>query len=415
MAGLSPAEIAQPIRGLLSAQKNARVILGDVTQVNVAERSVSGEFGTLEYDALVLATGARHSYFGHGGWEQHAPGLKTIEQATEIRRRVLCAFEDAERAPDPEHIKACLTFAVVGAGPTGVELAGSLAEMSRTTLARDFRRIDPTSTRVLLVEAGPRILTSFSETLAARAGRDLKALGVELLTQSRVTEIDERGITLGESFIPARTVLWAAGVQASALGRMLGVPLDALGRVIIQSDLSVAGHPELFVIGDTAHLDNGHGRALPGLAPIAKQQGTHVGATLKARWRARQQGLPDPVAPAFTYFDKGQMATIGRGRAIAQVGKLEIGGLLAWLMWLFIHILYLVGFKNRLFVLFQWINGSFRFARGARLIVGPEWRTPAEVPPGTGPSRPLPQPASAAAALPSPASAAVASTPASPV
>jgi NADH:ubiquinone reductase (H+-translocating) len=375
MAGLSPAEIAQPVRALLSSQKNARVILGDVTAVDVAARQVSGDFGTLQYDTLVLATGAQHSYFGHNEWETYAPGLKTLEQATEIRRRVLCAFEEAERSSEPDTIKACLTFAVVGAGPTGVELAGSIGEMSRHTLARDFRKIDPRATRVLLVEAGPRILSSFSEKLAERAARDLRELGVEILVKNAVTHIDERGIVLPSGLVPARTVLWAAGVQASGLGRMLGVPVDKQGRVIVQPDLTPAGHPELFVIGDTAHLDDSQGRPLPGLAPIAKQQGHHVGQMLAARVKARARGEQDPPTKPFAYFDKGSMATIGRGRAIAQIGRIELGGFIAWLMWLFIHILYLVGFKNRLFVLFQWAHSYLRFSRGARLIVGPGWRS----------------------------------------
>lgn len=404
MAGLSPAEIAQPVRALLSKQANARVILGEVTQIDTAARRIGGEFGQLQYDALVLATGAQHSYFGNDAWEVNAPGLKTIEQATEIRRRVLCAFEEAERATDPDVIKACLTFAVVGAGPTGVELAGSIGEMSRHTLASDFRHIDPTLAHVLLLEAGPRILTSFSEKISERAARDLKDLGVEVATGSRVTQIDATGITLPDRFIPARTVLWAAGVQASPLGKLLGVPLDRQGRVIVQSDLTPEGHPDVFVLGDTAHVLDDQGRPLPGLAPIAKQQGQHVGKQLKARFNATQGGAPAPALRPFKYFDKGSMATIGRGRAVAQIGKLEFGGFIAWTIWLFIHILYLVGFKNRLFVLMQWVYGYMRFTRGARLIVGPGWRSfnPAPATPAAIQGvLPAPSPAGTAAENPS--------------
>ncbi|HEX2730786.1 MAG TPA: NAD(P)/FAD-dependent oxidoreductase [Polyangiaceae bacterium] len=377
MAGLSPAEIAQPIRGILAPQKNTEVILGEVQAIDLQAHQVKGTFGALSFDALVVATGAQHSYFGNEAWENFAPGLKTIEQATEIRRRVLCAFEAAERATDPAEIAAWLTFAVVGAGPTGVELAGAIGEMSRHTLARDFRHIDPKATRVLLIEAGPRILPTFSPKLSARAAADLAELGVEVLTQHKVTRIDQNGVTLDLKFIPARTTLWAAGVQASPVAKQLtgAAGLDRQGRAIVEPTLNLASHPEVFVIGDVAHAPDGKGGALPGLAPIAKQQGTYVGKLLAKRLRATGKFSALPNEAPYVYFDKGTMATIGRGKAIAQIGSLELSGLIAWLMWLFIHILYLVGFKNRLLVLIQWIYGYLRFARGARLIVDREWRS----------------------------------------
>jgi NADH:ubiquinone reductase (H+-translocating) len=368
MAGLSPAEIAAPIRALLSRHPNVRVIQGEVTAIDMSARKLAGDFGELGYDFLILATGAQHAYFGHERWERFAPGLKTLEQATEIRRRVLTAFELAEREPDPERRKQQLTFVIVGGGPTGVELAGAIGEMSRFTLARDFRNIDPKLTRVILVEAGPRILPSFAPELASRATRDLEMLGVQLWTHSLVTDIDADGVRIGDERIRTGTVLWAAGVRASGLGAALGVPCDPQGRVLVTDALTVPDHPEVFVLGDLAHAKGADGRPLPGVAPVALQQGRYAARAILAQLAGK------PRAP-FAYLDKGQMATIGRSRAIVQVGSMKITGWFAWLTWLLIHIYYLSGFKNRLFVLLQWAWSYVTFARGARLIVQKTWRS----------------------------------------
>jgi NADH dehydrogenase len=368
MAGLSPAEIAAPIRSLLSAYPNVKVIQGTVARIDLAERRVGGDFGELGYDYLLLATGAQHAYFGNERWEGFAPGLKTLEQATEIRRRVLTAFELAEREPDPARKKQQLTFMIVGGGPTGVELAGAIGEMSRFTLGRDFRSIDPKLTRVILVEAGPRILPSFAPELASRAVRDLESLGVQVWTNSLVTDIDADGVRLGEERIRTGTVLWAAGVRASDLGGLLGVPRDPQARVIVGPDLSVPGHPEVFVLGDLAHTRDAAGKPLPGVAPVAMQQGRYAA-------RAILDELAGKPRKPFAYLDKGQMATIGRSRAIVQVGRMQLAGWFAWLTWLLIHIYYLSGFKNRLFVLIQWAWSYLTFARGARLIVQKHWRS----------------------------------------
>jgi NADH dehydrogenase len=367
MAGLSPAEIAAPIRSLLSRHRNVRVLREEVRSVDLAARTLATASGTLAYESLVLACGAQHAYFGHEEWEEFAPGLKTLEQATEIRRRVLSAFEDAEKEGDAERRKALLTFVIVGGGPTGVELAGAIGEMSRFTLARDFRRIDPKLTRVILVEAGPRILPAFRESLASRAVRDLEGLGVQVWTGAPVTRVDASGVELGSERIRAATVLWAAGVLPSALSRALGVPLDAQGRVRVEPDLSVPGHPEVFVIGDQACVIDAAGRPLPGVAPVALQQGRFVARTLARDLAGR------PRAP-FRYVDKGQMATIGRSRAVVELGRLRFAGWLAWLVWIVVHIYYLTGFENRLLVVIQWAWSYLSFRRGARLIVGKRWR-----------------------------------------
>jgi NADH dehydrogenase len=367
MAGLSPAEIAAPIRSLLSRHRNVRVLREEVLAVELAARRITTPSGTRDYDVLVLACGAQHAYFGHEAWEEHAPGLKTLEQATEIRRRVLSAFEDAEKEIDRERKQALLTFVIVGGGPTGVELAGAIGEMSRFTLARDFRRIDPKLTRVILIEAGPRILPSFSDALASRAVRDLEALGVQVFTRSPVTGIDAGGVDLGRERIQTATALWAAGVLPSRLGATLGVPLDPQGRVIVLPDLSVPGHPEVFAIGDQARVSDSDGRPLAGIAPVALQQGRWVGDAIRNDLEGR------PREP-FRYRDKGQMATIGRSRAIVEIGRLRFGGLLAWLLWIVVHIYYLTGFENRLLVVIQWAWSYATFRRGARLIVGKEWR-----------------------------------------
>ena len=370
MAGLSPAEIAAPIRSLLSTQRNTSVRLDEVRAVDTAAKQVQTARGALPYDVLVLACGARHAYFGHDAWEEHAPGLKSVEEATEIRRRVLFAYEQAEMETDPVRQKMLLTFVVVGGGPTGVELAGALGEMSRFTLARDFRHNDPALARVILIEAGPRILPSFPAELARRATRDLESLGVQVWTASAVTGIDATGVDVGPERIQTATALWAAGVQASPLAKSLDAPLDRIGRVIVEPDLSVPGHPEIFAIGDMACVRDHDGRPLPGLAPVAKQQGACVAENILRASRGEAR-LP------FRYRDRGQMATIGRSRAICDLRRVRFAGFPAWLAWLVVHIYFLVGFKNRLFVVLSWAWSYLTFRRGARLIVDRDWRSAA--------------------------------------
>jgi NADH dehydrogenase len=366
-AGLSPAEIAAPIRAILTHARNIRVLQEQVVDVDLSRRMVVSDSGEHPYDYVLLACGSKHAYFGHDAWEVHAPGLKTLEQATEIRRRVLTAFEEAEKEASPERKRALLTFVIVGGGPTGVELAGAIGEMSRFTLARDFRHIDPTLARVILVEAGPRILPSFDKSLAARAARDLESLGVQIWSQSLVTNIDAEGLDVGTERLLCRTVLWAAGVKASSLGQRLGADLDRQGRVIVGPDLSLAGHREVFIAGDLAHVKGPDGNPLPGMAPAALQQGRYVARRIRAM--ARGASYPD-----FRFRDKGQMATIGRRRAILQSGGIKFGGFAAWLSWLLVHIYYLTGFRSRMFVVLQWAWSYFSYGRGARLIVGKAWR-----------------------------------------
>jgi NADH dehydrogenase len=367
MAGLSPADIAAPIRSLLARYRNIRVLQGAVQAIDAERRCVTADFGELPFDYLVLACGAQHSYFGHEDWERFAPGLKTIPQATEIRRRVLAAYEEAERTANPDDRKRLLTFVIVGGGPTGVELAGAIAEMSRFTLARDFRHIDARSARVILLEAGPRILASFGEKQSARAVRDLEQLGAQVWTHSVVTKIDDDGVEIGSERIRAATVLWAAGVIASPLARQAGFEVDRQGRALVGPDLSVPGHPHIFVAGDQAHAVEESGKLLPGIAPVAMQQGHYLAKAI----RARVAGRPHPP---FHYVKKGQMATIGRRRAVAEIGRFSFGGFFAWLVWLCIHIYYLTGFQNRLLVVLQWAWSYLTFHRGARLIVPKEWR-----------------------------------------
>ena len=367
MAGLSPADIAAPIRSLLSKQQNVRVLQAEVTGVDFDRRLVTSDCGEFPYDYLLLACGARHSYFGQEQWEPFAPGLKTIEQATEIRRRVLTAFEEAERTDDPQEQKRLLTFVVVGGGPTGVELAGAIGEMSRYTLARDFRNIDATLARVFLIEGGSHILASFPQKLSHRAMRDLEDLGVQVWTSSIVTRIDDQGVEVGEERLSAGTVLWAAGVQASSLGRKLGVETDRQGRILVEPDLSLPQASNVFVAGDQAHVAGADGNPLPGVAPAAIQQGRYFAKLVSDELQDR------PRSP-FVYYDKGQMATIGRSKAIAQAGRFQFTGLLAWLAWLLVHIFYLTGFRNRLFVVLSWGWSYLTFRKGARLIVGKQWR-----------------------------------------
>lgn len=368
MAGLSPADIAAPIRAILSNQKNARVLQGEVKSIDFAGQKVKADFGDVPFDYLILACGAKHSYFGKPEWEEHAPGLKTVEQATEIRRRVLTAFEQAERATSPTEQRKLLTFVVVGGGPTGVELAGAIGEMSRYTLAKDFRNIDATVARVILIEGGPRILPMFSPKLSSRATRDLEKLGVQVWTSSLVSSVDERGVDVVDEHIDAATVLWAAGVEASGLGRRAGLNTDSAGRVIVLPDLSVEGHPNVFVAGDQAHCRVPQTeKPLPGVAPVAMQQGRFLAANILRE-------LDGQSRQDFEYTDKGQMATIGRSRAITEFGRLRVGGFFAWVLWLVVHIYYLTGFRNRLFVVLSWAWSYLTFRRGARLIVGKKWR-----------------------------------------
>jgi NADH:quinone reductase (non-electrogenic) len=368
MAALSPADIAAPIRSILSKSRNVRVLQGAAQSVDLAGRTLVADVGSFRYDYLLLACGATHAYFGHHEWEARAPGLKTLSQATEIRTRVLSAFEAAERESDSERQQWLLTFVVVGGGPTGVELAGAIGEMSRYTLACDFRRIDPRRTRVVLLEAGSRILPSFTEKSAAHATRDLESLGVQVRLNSKVTSVTAEGVELGGELIRAATVLWAAGVRAHEIGRALGVECDSAGRVIVGPDLSIPGHPEVFVAGDLAHVvDQKTKRVLPGVATVAMQQGVYIARTILAERSGR------PRQP-FRFVDLGQMAAIGRSRAVCEIGRLRFAGRLAWWLWLLVHIYSLSGFRNRLSVLVQWTWSFFTFGRGARLIVPRDWR-----------------------------------------
>lgn len=367
MAALSPADIAAPIRHILARCRNITVLQEEVTGVDLAARTVMAGTATVSYDYLLLACGAHHVYFGHEEWEEFAPGLKTIEQATEIRRRVLNAFEAAECATDPAEQRRLLTFVIVGGGPTGVELAGAIGEMSRYTLTRDFRNINPRLARIILIEAEPRILASFSEKLASEAARNLERLGVQIWPASRVTGMDANGVQVGQERLEAATILWAAGVHASKLGEKLGVATDRQGRILVAADLSIPNHPEVFVAGDQAHFDHGRATPLPGLAPVALQEGRAIAKNI-LRENAGRTRRP------FHYHDKGQLATIGRSRAIVELGRLRFAGFFAWLAWVVVHIYYLIGFKNRLSVLMQWAWSFFSWQRGARLIVSKEWR-----------------------------------------
>ncbi|MEN5424945.1 NAD(P)/FAD-dependent oxidoreductase [Stenotrophomonas pennii] len=364
-AGLSAPDIAAPLRHILGQQRNVEVRLGEVSRIDKQARSVRLVDGTsLEYDTLLLASGATHAYFGHDEWARDAPGLKTLDDAIALRRKLLLAFERAEAEPDPEKKAAWLSFAVVGGGPTGVELAGTLAEIARHTLRNEFRHIDPASAKVRLVEAGPRVLSTFPDVLSLKARRQLEKLGVEVLTGAPVTSIDSLGFQLGEQFVAARTVVWAAGVAASPLGATLDVPLDRAGRVLVQPDLTLPGHPELFVAGDLAALTQADGRPVPGVAPAAKQMGKHVADTI----RARLHGKPAPGP--FTYADYGNLATIGRMAAIVHLGKLQLSGVLAWWFWLAAHVFFLIGFRNRVVVLLNWAVAYWSYQRSARIIFG---------------------------------------------
>jgi len=370
-AGLSPGDIAVPVRAQFSHAGNVDVHLGRVSRVELADKRVFLEDGvSFSWDFLILACGATHSYFGHPEWEPFAPGLKTLEQATEIRRRILLAFESAENEAHPSKQRPLLAFVIVGGGPTGVELAGAIADISRTVLVRDFRHIDPTTAHVLLLEAGPRILPAFAETLSRHAEDDLRALGVEVRTSAAVTSIDADGVEIGgKERIAAKNVFWAAGVQASGLAKSLGVELDRAGRVKVNGDLSIPAFRDAFVIGDMAHLEEPGRGLVPGLAPAAIQEGRLAAHNVLASVEGR------PRRP-FRYRDKGMMATIGKHKAIAQTGRLRLTGFFAWVAWLFIHVLYLIGFKNRISVFAQWVWSYVFSKRGARLITSREWKLP---------------------------------------
>ncbi len=371
-AGLSPAEIATPIRSIFADNENVTVLMNEAIAFHLSKNQVQFTDHHLSYDYLIMACGANHSYFGHGEWESYAPGLKTIEQATEIRRRILTAFEQAEIEDDPQLKEAWMTFAVVGAGPTGVELAGAISELSQHTILKEFRNIDPAMAKILLIEAGPRVLAQFDEKLGVRAKNDLEELGTDVRLNTRVLEVNEQGLKTEKEFIASRTVIWAAGVAPSVTGRELSesdsqVKLDPSGRVMVNDDLSVPGFKNVFVLGDQAHFKGKEGRPLPGLAPVAMQQGRHAALNVLNLIQGK-------ATISFRYLDKGQMATIGRKRAVVQAGKIKFGGFIAWLAWLLIHVYYIIGFKNRLFILMQWTWSYVTFSRSARLIVDKDWR-----------------------------------------
>ncbi|MFL5541207.1 MAG: NAD(P)/FAD-dependent oxidoreductase, partial [Longimicrobiaceae bacterium] len=378
-AALSPADIAAPIRSVLRRQRNAEVVMGEVVDVDRAARQLLLADGSiLTYDYLVVASGATHAYFGHPEWEPIAPGLKTVDDATEIRRRLLLAFEAAEQEEDEAERRALLTFVIVGAGPTGVETSGALAEIARKALVRDFRHIDPRTARIILLEGGPRVLSAYDPKLSAYARRTLEKMGVEVRTDSVVTQIEDGTVWVGEEPIRARNVVWAAGVTASPLGKKLDTPTDRVGRVEVQPDLSLPGDPRVFVIGDLAVLAGKDGKPLPGVAQVAMQQGRQAARNLLADLRGA------PRTP-FRYRDKGNMATIGRRAAVLESSRLKLTGWMAWVVWLFIHILFLIGFRNRLSVFMQWAWSYATWQRGARLITGdvaPDLRPGHYGPPG---------------------------------
>ncbi len=360
-AALSPADIAAPVRAILSKCRNVEVILAEVQSVDVAAKKVKTTDVDIDYDYLILATGARHSYFGHDEWEQLAPGLKSLEDAIELRRRILLAFEYAEKITDEAARRAALNFVIIGGGPTGVEMAGAIAEISRHTLAKDFRHIDPSQARVILIEGGPRLLAAYPEDLSASARKQLEDLGVEVRTGARATKLSEEGVQVNGEFIPCRVKIWAAGNIASFVGKTLGAPVDEVGRVIVNDDLTIPGHPEVQVIGDLANFPHQTGQPLPGISPVAMQQGRHAARNVLAMTQGRKP-------QRFRYWDKGTMATIGRNKAVADLRFMHLSGLPAWLAWLFVHIVFLVGFRNRLVVLFQWAWAYLTFDKGARLI-----------------------------------------------
>ena len=360
-AALSPADIAAPVRAVLSKCRNVEVILAEVQSVDVDAKKVKTVDLDIDYDYLILATGARHSYFGHDEWEKLAPGLKSLEDAIELRRRILLAFEYAEKITDEAARRAALNFVIIGGGPTGVEMAGAIAEISRHTLAKDFRHIDPSQARVILIEGEPRLLAAYPEDLSASARKQLEDLGVEVRTGARATKLSEAGVQVNGEFIPCRVKIWAAGNNASFVGKTLGAPVDRVGRVIVNDDLTIPGHPEVQVIGDLANFPHQTGQPLPGISPVAMQQGRHAARNVLTMTQGRKP-------QRFRYWDKGTMATIGRNKAVADLRFMHLSGLPAWLAWLFVHIVFLVGFRNRLLVLFQWAWAYLTFDKGARLI-----------------------------------------------
>ena len=362
-AGLSPADIASPIRGILGGQRNVKIMLAEVSGVDVTRKEVIADGRRIGYDYLVLATGARHAYFGHDDWAAFAPGLKTIDDATYLRRRILLAFERAENETDVDERRRLMTFVVVGGGPTGVEMAGAIAELAKRALASDFQSIDPQCASIVLIEGAQRLLTPFDPSLSHAARRSLNQLGVDVRLGAAVTDCSCEGVRLGDEFIPTRTIIWAAGVMASPAGRWLGAEIDRAGRVKVRADLSVPGHPDVFVIGDTAAVTGVDGAMLPGVAPVAKQQGQYVARALIARYQGR-------TAAAFRYRDFGSLATIGRSRAVAQFGKLRLSGFPAWVLWSGAHVYFLIGFRNRFVVALNWAWSYITFQRGSRLITG---------------------------------------------
>jgi NADH:ubiquinone reductase (H+-translocating) len=362
-AGLSPADIASPIRGILARAQNVNVVLGKVSGVDTAQREVIAEGQRFPYDYLVLATGAQHAYFGHDDWAASAPGLKTIDDATYIRRRILLAFEKAENQTDPAERARLLNFIIIGGGPTGVEMAGAIAELANRALAEDFRSIDPRAARIILVEAAPRLLTPFDPSLSEAARTSLEQLGVEVRLGTPVTALDAKGVSIGTERIEAGTVIWGAGVMASPAGLWLNAETDRAGRVKVAPDLSVPNHPDIFVIGDTALALDASGNPLPGVAPVAKQQGNYVAALLIARQKGEAE-------KPFRYRDLGSLATIGRKRAIVQMGRFKLKGFFAWLLWCVAHIYYLIGFRNRFVVAISWLWNYITFQRATRLITG---------------------------------------------
>ena len=363
-AGLNPADIAQPIRTTLASQTNARVLLGDVTSIDPEARVVTvDDDTTIEFDYLVLAAGTRHSYFGNDQWEQHAPGLKTIEDALELRRRILLAFERAERCDDPAELQEHLTFVVVGGGPTGVEIAGSIAEIAFKTVRNEFRAIDPSTARIILLEGSDRILRSYPASLSNKATLQLRRLGVDLRLGVTVTGIDERSVTTSDGVIAARTTIWCAGNEASPLAAMLGGPVDRAGRVLVEADLSVSEHPHIFAIGDVAHATSG-GADVPGVAQGAIQGGAHVARSIRA-------DIAGTARPTFSYRNKGELATIGRSSAVGTIGRLRLSGWIAWMAWWSVHIFFLIGFRHRMTVMTSWAWSYLTFQRGSRLITVP--------------------------------------------
>lgn len=360
-AGLSPANIAQPLRYILRDAENIRVLWAEVTGIDVSKKSVTTREDTFNYDYLVVATGARHSYFGNPQWEQHAPGLKTIEDAVEIRRRIFTAFEIAEKAKSTEEQQAALTFVVIGGGPTGVEMAGAIGELSRQALKRDFRKIDPSASRVIMIDAAPRVLPSFDEDLSAAAYDDLTELGVDVRVNKKVTHINSTGVTVDGEHITANTVVWAAGNAASPLAKMLGAETDRPGRVVVQPDLSIAGHPEVFALGDMSSFSHQTGSPLPGVSPVAMQMGKLAAKNILALERGQ-------ATSTFHYWNKGNMATIGRNRAVADLHFIKFTGFPAWLAWLFVHLAFLVDLSNQFLVFSQWIYSYMTFGKAARLI-----------------------------------------------